>query len=143
MSFTQLIYHIVFSTARREPTIPDESSRELYRLVNHILNKENCHVYKVGGIENHVHILTGVPADRQLSKVIQNLKRETSLILKNHPGFPAWKGWNEGYGAFTCSWGDKGSVVKYIENQKEHHSRESVEEEIRQILIAHGFIFNY
>ena len=139
MSFTQLLYHIVFSTKHRNPTIPEEYAEELYRLITHISKKEGCHVYKVGGIENHVHLFVSIPADKTVSKIVQNTKRETSMVLGKHPNFPNWDGWNEGYGAFTCSWRDKNNVINYIKNQREHHSTVSAEDEFREFLIQFGY----
>ena len=142
MSYTQLLYHIVFSTSHRRPTITETHSEELYRLINHILKRENCTLHSIGGIENHIHILASVPPDKTLSKIVQNIKRETSLVLANHESFPLWDGWNEGYGAFSCSWADREAVTNYIKRQKEHHIRISVNDEIREFLREYGFQYS-
>ena len=139
MSFTQLLYHIVFSTKHRNSTIPHEYAEELYRLITHIAKKEECHVYRVGGMENHIHLLVSIPADKTVSKIVQNIKRESSIVLGKHPNFPNWEGWNEGYGAFTCSWSDKNNVINYIKRQREHHLTVSAEDEFREFLIQNGY----
>ena len=58
--------------------------------------------------------------------------------MKRSGLFPAFKGWAEGHGSFTCSYKDMGRLVEYIKNQKEHHKKITFEEEYRILLLEYG-----
>jgi len=51
-------------------------------------------------------------------------------------------GWQDGYGAFTYSIREKETLIQYAKNQKEHHRKETFEEEFRRLLIEHGIEFD-
>ena len=73
-----------------------------------------------------------------LADYIRDIKVASSLWLKSHLGFPDFEGWSDGYAALTYSWRDKDMIVNYIKNQREHHKKESFEDEFRQLLIEQG-----
>ena len=49
--------HIVFSTKYRQPLIHPPVEAELHSYLGSICNKLGCHVIKVGGYTDHIHIL--------------------------------------------------------------------------------------
>ena len=51
--------------------------------------------------------------------------------------FPAFKGWQDGYGAFTYSISAKDKLVEYVKNQKLHHQKVSFEDEYIELLRVH------
>jgi hypothetical protein len=69
---------------------------------------------------------------------MRDVKVSTSLWMKRSGLFPAFKGWAEGYGSFTCSYKDMGRLVEYIKNQKEHHKKITFEKEYRILLLEYG-----
>ena len=138
MSFAQSIYHIVFATKNREKIIAPEYEREVYTLLLHILNKNNCHVYRIGGMPDHIHILTDIPAIHAVANIVQSLKRESSTIITQKRIIPHWHGWQEGYGCFSYSIKDVPTIRNYIINQKEHHRNKPFIEELREWLIQNG-----
>ena len=60
--------------------------------------------------------------------------------MKSGDLFPAFNGWADGYGSFTCSYMDMGRHNDYIKNQQEHHRKKSFEEEYRILLMESGII---
>lgn len=138
MSFTKLIYHIVFSTANRAKTIPADAERELYAILFHVASREGAHVYRIGGMSDHLHAVFSLPPSIPLSKIAQAMKRESSLLLKSNPRFPDWNGWEDGYGAFTVGYRDVSAVVEYVKSQKEHHRVKPFIDEYREWLLENG-----
>jgi len=55
-------------------------------------------------------------------------------MIKEKNIFPKFKAWQVGYGAFTYSIEAKGNLIRYITNQKEHHKKNSYEEEYKSLL---------
>ena len=138
MSFVTCIYHLVFAPKNRKPVIITEKEREVYSILVSILRKNGCFVHRVGGMPDHVHILLDIPPTTSISSIIQKLKRESSTIIRDNSILPAWDGWQNGYGLFSCSYEDKESVRQYIMNQKEHHKKVRYIDELRRWLINNG-----
>jgi REP element-mobilizing transposase RayT len=76
--------------------------------------------------------------DKALSKLVGELKANSSgwvsRTFKEAAGFE----WQEGYGAFTVSESQVAKVHSYIERQEEHHRSVSFLEEFKVLLRAHG-----
>ena len=142
MSYTQLIYHIVISTYKRERTLFEAHERELYNYMYGIARNRNVVVYRIGGMPDHVHLLVGLPSDLSVAKFVQELKSITSTWLQANSNFPAFNRWGKEYGAFTYSAKEKDVVINYIKRQKEHHRVTTFAEEYRRLIEEAGLEIN-
>jgi REP element-mobilizing transposase RayT len=89
----------------------------------------------IGGTENHLHVLLGLPATMSLSDAVRTLKANSSRWMRDaRPDF----GWQEGYGAFSVSPSNAEIVKEYIRNQREHHKKRNFEEEFIALLKKSG-----
>ena len=50
--------------------------------------------------------------------------------------------WQGGYGAFSVSQSNLEEVIRYIENQEEHHKRVTFQDEYRAFLKAYGIAYD-
>ena len=142
-TYTQLIYHIVFSTKNRQRTLPDGHRDELYRYIWGINQNRNCHLYRIGGIDDHIHILTAIPTTISLADFIREVKTGSSRWLKaKATEFPRFDGWQDGYGAFTVSFREKDAIIEYIKGQAQHHRTESYLDEYRRMLVENGIEYD-
>src|SRR6266498_2232739 len=141
-TFTQILYHIVFTPKNREPCIAKARRDDLYGYIWGINKNLNCHLYRIGGVEDHVHILTSVHPTVALADLVKDIKTSTSSWIKNENVFPNFTHWQDGYGAFTVSHSDKDPVIEYIKGQEEHHKKVSFKDELREFLIKHGVKFD-
>ncbi len=82
-TYTQLMFHVVFSTKNRERTLTDGHRDALYKYLWGIHNNLNCHLYRIGGTDDHVHILTGLPTTLAIAKYVQEIKSGSSHWLKS------------------------------------------------------------
>ena len=139
---TQLIYHIVYSTYNREQTIALENKRRLYAFMNGILKNKNCHLYRINGMEDHLHILTHIHPTISLASLVKDIKLASIDFIKSEGIFPDFNGWQDGYGAYTVSYRDKDQLINYIKNQKEHHKKEYFFDEYKRLLEEHGIEFD-
>ena len=57
-TYTQILYQIVFAPKNREHVLVRNNSKELYKYIAGILNNKKCHLYRIGGISDHIHIVT-------------------------------------------------------------------------------------
>ena len=129
MSYTQSIYHMIIRTKANKLTLPLEHSEELYRYIWGIIKNKNGLLYRVNGIEDHVHILFALHPTIALSDFARDLKAETSKMLKRTAGFEQFTAWSEGYTALSCNLRDKDIIINYTKNQREHHKTILLNEE--------------
>lgn len=141
-TYTQIIYHIVFSTKRRVPDLIQDKRPEIYRYIWGILKNKECHLYRIGGVEDHVHILSSLHPKLTLSDFIKAIKVGSHTWIDEIGLIPRFSGWQDGYGAFTHSMKEKDGLVEYIKGQEEHHKRVSFKEELRKLLMEAGVPFD-
>ena len=125
-SLVQVYLHIVFSTKERRPLLQEKDLRDrTHAYLAKICHNQGSPSLKVGGVEDHVHILCRLAKVKSISYLLQELKRESSKFVKELD--PALKifYWQSGYGAFSVSSSEVSDVIAYIENQEEHHKHES------------------
>ena len=97
------------------------------------MNKK-CFVYRVGGYENHIHILISLHPTIALSSLVKDIKLSSVSFINREKLFSHFKGWNEGYGAFTYTSEAIPHLIEYIKNQAEHHRKENPYEEMKRLL---------
>jgi len=141
-TYTQILYHIIYGTKNHNGTLDLEHHDELSRYTAGISMKKNCFVYKIGGHTEHLHILTALHPTIALSELVKDIKLAQSKWIKSKNVFPAFDNWQDGYGAFTCSWKNKDRIIKYIANQKEHHRHKTFREEYIEMLQQAGIEFD-
>lgn len=143
MSAVTAIYHIVINTKGREMTLPLASSDDLYRYIARVIQSHDSIPFAVNGIENHIHLLIQLHPSVCLSDLVGDIKLSTSQWIKqNRNLFPQFAGWGREYAAFTYALRDKEMVINYIQNQREHHQRETFENEYRKHLEHAGLEWN-
>ena len=141
-TFTQIYYHVVFSMKDRVPALSADKRENLFRYAWGVLKNYNCHLYRIGGVEDHIHILTGLHPTIALADLVKGIKVSTSNWIKDENLFPSFTHWQDGYGAFTVSHSDKDAVIEYIKGQEEHHKKISFQSELREFLVKHGVKFD-
>jgi len=137
-SYRQIIYHLVFRTKNSRKTIVPAHSKELYAYIMGIIRNKNCFLYRINGMEDHLHILCDLHPSIALADYMRDIKTSSSIWLKQSGKFPDFNGWAEGYAALTYGWKDKEMIARYIKNQPEHHKKELFENELRRLLEEYG-----
>ncbi|HEX2977107.1 MAG TPA: transposase [Bacteroidales bacterium] len=137
-SYRQHLHHLVFRTKNSLLTINQNYEEQLFAYISGIIKNKNCHLYRINGIENHIHILTDLHPSIALADFMRELKVSTSMWMKNTDLFPKFQGWADGYGSFTCSYKDLDRLIEYIKNQKPHHRITTFEEEYRSLIEESG-----
>jgi putative transposase len=141
-SYTNLLYHIVFSTKGRRPLITSEYELLLYDYIGGTIRGVGGISLELNGTEDHVHLLAKLRPDRALSDVLRDLKANATGWM--HDVFPALQdfSWQRGYGAFTVSQSNVEEVRHYIARQKEHHAKFSFRDEFIQFLKANDIEYD-
>lgn len=141
-TYTQILYQIVFSTKQREQTLNAEQRPELFKYIWGILQSKKCHLYQIGGVSDHLHIVSHLHPNVALSNLVKDIKLASTTHIKTKNIFPQFNGWQDGYGAFTYSIKEKEQLIAYVKNQEEHHKKKTFKEEYIELLHEHGIEFN-
>jgi putative transposase len=136
-SYSSNRIHLVFSTKNREKQITEELQLKLWPYTAGIAKNHHFEVIKIGGVEDHAHVLLLLPATMPLAKAIQTLK-SCSAKWMNDLRTTRDFAWQAGYGAFSVRSSQTEAVIGYIECQKEHHSTKTFDEEFISVLKRYG-----
>ena len=141
-SYTNLLYHIVFSTKDRQPLITPDYEVRLYDYIGGTIRELGGISLALNGTEDHLHLLAKLRPDRALSDALRKVKANASGWM--HRVFPRLEDftWQRGYGAFTVSQSNVREVSEYIARQKQHHQKISFRDEFIQFLIANEIEFD-
>ena len=142
-SLAKIILHTVFSTKDRRPFLRDRALREeLHRYLGGILSHLDCQPIIVGGVEDHVHLLATLSRTCQPAEMVKEVKRGSSLWIKERDQTQRDFGWQNGYGIFSLGFSQIKDVRDYIAAQETHHHDASFQEELRALLRRYEIAFD-
>ena len=135
-SHAAVYIHWVFSTKQRKPFLKDPNLRaQVHSALGGIAKRLECMPIIVGGVSDHVHMLT-MSRNLKLSAAVKEFKRSSNNWIKENHSINGFK-WQAGYGAFSVSQSNLDAVERYIFNQEEHHRKISFKDEFRSLLDKH------
>jgi putative transposase len=136
-TYSQLLYHIVFSTKHRTPWINADCANKLYPFIGGTIRKEGGSLLERGGIADHIHLLIRWRPDESISNLLRVVKsRSSAWVHETYPQLSDFA-WQEGYGAFSVSKSNEDAVKHYIATQEDHHKKFDFKSELLKLLHAH------
>ena len=133
-TYTQIHIHFVFAVKFRLGLIDNEWKEQLNKYITEIIHSNKHKLLAINGMPDHIHILIGMRPTQSISDLMKEVKQSSSLWINNHKFTKKHFEWQEGYGAFSYSKSQIDGVVKYINNQEEHHKKQSFKDEYLEIL---------
>jgi len=141
-SLSKVILHIVFSAKDREPWLSLDVRARMHAYLATVCRDLGAEVVRVGGVADHVHIVTTLPRTLSQAQLIEQAKKISSKWVKTvdvrYRGFF----WQRGYGAFSVSPSQLEAVLQYVDAQEEHHRTRTFQEEYRELLHRHCVDFD-
>lgn len=141
-SLSKVILHIIFSTKNREPFLDSDVRPRMHAYLATICRDLGSDFVHVGGVFDHVHIVTTLPRTLSQAQLVEQIKKTSSKWIKEldvrYRGFF----WQRGYSAFSVSPSQLEAVLQYIDAQQEHHRTRTFQEEYRELLRRHGIDFD-
>lgn len=141
-TYTKLVFHIVFSTKERAPLITGQIREPLYSYIGGVIRGEGGSLLRIGGVSDHIHILTRLKADTPVSDMVKRIKGKSSRWLGQRPETGGCFAWQTGYGAFSVSESRTMSVGRYIDTQEAHHQQWTYKDELISLLQKHQVDFD-
>jgi putative transposase len=141
-SLSKVILHIIFSTKNREPWLNSEVRPRLHAYLATVCRDLGAELVRVGGVSDHVHIVTTLPRTLSQAQLIEQIKKASSKWIKTLDSRYRGFFWQRGYGAFSVSPSQLEAALQYVESQQEHHRTRTFQEEYRELLRRHGVEFD-
>ena len=141
-TFSNLLYHLVFSTKNRQPMIRADIRDPLYEYMGGILRNEGGILLEIGGMPDHVHLLAKIKTDIAVSEMVKKVKAKSSKWLNERQGSHERFEWQVGYGIFSVSASLAEKVSAYIRSQEEHHRRVPFRDELISLLERNGIVYD-
>ena len=142
-SLSAVHIHLVFSTKERRPLLrPAGLREELFAYLGGVSGKIDCPPVKIGGTDDHVHVLARLGRTIAQADWVKELKRVSNIWLKEQgPEYSGFQ-WQGGYADFSVSQSNLDHVRAYIERQEEHHHGMTFQDELRLLLRKHEVEFD-
>jgi len=141
-SLSKLYIHAIFHVKNNECLIQPEDEKELYAYMGGTIKISKSIPIVINGTENHIHILCIMSKNISLADLLEDIKGNSSRWIKTMGPHYREFAWQGGYAGYSVSQSKVDVVKKYIENQKEHHRKQSFEEEYIQFLKGNGVDYN-
>ena len=141
-SVSKVILHIIFSTKNRESWLDSDVRPRMHAYLATICRDAKADFVRVGGVADHVHIITTLPRTLSQAQLVEKIKKASSKWIKSLGGHYRGFFWQRGYGAFSVSPSQLDSVLEYVDKQQQHHRERTYQEEYRELLRKHGVDFD-
>lgn len=142
-SLAKIHVHTVFSTKDRVPFLRDRKLREeLHRYMGGIFKRRDCQPIVVGGVEDHVHLLSLLSRTCAPAELVKEVKRGSSLWIKDRDPTLRTFAWQNGYGMFSIGFSQIEQVQRYVAKQEDRHRKASFQDEFRSLLKKYAIEFD-
>ncbi len=135
-TYHQIYLQTVFAVKYRHAIIDKEWSSKLFGVIGNLINESNCKTIIVNGVDDHVHCFFGLKPVVSVSELMKTVKAKSSKYINDNHLTKQRFEWQEGYGVFSYSQSSIDSVYKYIQNQEEHHKKQTFRQEYLDFLLA-------
>jgi putative transposase len=132
--YSEINLHITWHTKLNTPLIEPEIEAALFSyLKDKVIETPDALFHAVGGTETHVHLAVSVLPTLNIAEWVGRLKGGSSHYINNKIANRKALDWQEGYGVVSFGTKDLKWVVRYVENQKEHHAKGKTFERLERI----------
>ena len=138
MPYTKIIYQVVFATKYRAEVLTKDNRALLLHYFLGLFKNKKCFVYAIGGVSDHLHFVFSLHPTIALSNLVKDLKLSSHKKIEEMGWFPNFAYWAISYAAFTYSPEALPNLIRYVENQEQHHQEESSRDELRRLLNING-----
>jgi putative transposase len=133
-TYHQIYLQTVFAVKYRMAIIDQSWKHDLFAVLGSLINETKCKTIIVNGVEDHVHCFLGLRPVVSVSELMKTVKAKSSKFINDHDLTGERFEWQEGYGVFSYSQSQVESVYKYIQNQQEHHQKQTFKDEYSGLL---------
>lgn len=133
-TYTQIHIQGIFAVQSRECIIQNNWRDELYKYITGVIKNNKHKPIVINGSPDHIHVLFGMRPSQSLADLMQDIKSNSSRWINEKRFLKGRFQWQEGFGAFSYGKSQLSDVIKYINNQEEHHKKRTFIEEYKELL---------
>ncbi len=133
-TYTQIYIQVVFAVQGRLNLIKKDNKEELHKYITGIIRNKKQKLIAINSMPDHSHIFIGMKPNTALSDLVRDIKNNSSTFINEKKWVKGKFNWQEGFGAFSYSHSQIDAVVKYIQNQEDHHAKKTFKEEYLELL---------
>lgn len=133
-TYTQIHIQAIFVVKNRQSLISNKWENDLYKYITGIIQNHGHKMLQINGMPDHIHLLFGMRPVQSLSDLMKQVKQDSSKWINQNGLVNGRFSWQAGYGAFSYSRSQLPQVIRYIENQKQHHKTKTFTEEYLEFL---------
>jgi len=141
-TFTNLLFHVVYSTKYRKPIIHFDWQNDLYGYIGGVIRNKKGTLPEIGGIEDHIHLLARFSSTIAASDMLRLIEANSSKEINERDDVKCRFQWQPGFAAFSVGESQVETVRRYICNQRDHHDRVSFADELLTLLQEYNIAFD-
>lgn len=121
MPYTQLYYHLIWTTRRREALLTAPAEPVVFDAIRWKAVELGGAIYALDGTADHVHLVAAVPPRVAVDSFVRQVKSAAATRFNGRaPEEPLH--WDAEYGAMTFDGKRLPHVIAYVTQQKTHHA---------------------
>src|SRR5689334_830650 len=120
-TFTQLYVHVIFAVEGRQSLIEPQHNDRLQKYITGILTHQDQKLIAINNMPDHLQLLIGLRPTMALSDLVVVIKRNSCIFINGSKWVLGRFSWQEGFGAFSYSHSQLTTIIRYIQNQRQHH----------------------
>ena len=133
-TYSQIYIHVVFAVEGRQNLITPERKESLHKYITGIVTRQGQKLLAIHCMPDHTHVLIGLKPSMCLSDLVGDIKTGSANHINKNRWVVGRFSWQEGFGAFSYGHSQIGEVIRYLENQEEHHAKRSFRQEYLSFL---------
>lgn len=133
-TYSKIYIQTIFGVKYREALLDKKWRSEIFAIIGNLINETECKTILVNGVEDHVHCFFGLKPNIAISDIMRIVKAKSSKYINENNLTKTRFEWQAGFGAFSYNQENVDKVFKYIQNQEEHHTKETFKTEYLEML---------
>ena len=129
-TFTQIYIQLVFSPKHRDCLLVERIRPRIFEYLSGITTNLGHKSIIINGVLDHVHLFIGLNPKISISETVKELKRSSSIFIREQKLLLGKFEWQEGYGGFSYGRSQIESVFEYIKIRndiiKKEHSKRNI-----------------
>jgi len=140
-TFTQIHIQFIFAVKYRLALIDKSWKEQLHQYITGMIQNKSHKMLQINSMPDHLHMLITFRPDENMSQLVQVVKSESTKWINSKQLSKSTFAWQEGFGAFSYSKSHVQDVIRYIENQEQHHKKQTFLDEYKAFLKAFDISF--
>jgi putative transposase len=141
-TFSQIYIQVVFAVSSRQSLIKPEFKEELYKYISGIVRNQGQKMISINGMPDHIHLLIGLKPSMAVADLVREVKSDSSIFINQKKWVHGKFSWQEGYGVFSYGHSQLDTIIRYLQNQEQHHQHSPFKNEYLTLLRRFDIAFD-